>query len=712
MAKGINLFQGADPTIATAAYRAGKGNVPKDLSKTFSGIATSYSKMLAEFGKQGAAIGQQVGKLLVPLVGQAVEIVQNEMASPNMKGADDVGQEVIDHTFNGYIDPVTGDKVEGLVPQWKESRKQMWAMRKEYGKDSEEYRNARTKYKTLKKESFRYLDAIRSKKLFEVGKTGQGNINQQALANMPDGVMKTVFQMSFQNSGKKIKAGENVHKNLVGIYTAPIVGEDNEIKLALFKDGKAISGIDSQYNIQYTDKSDIEGMKQGLNIDQYYDAEHVQDPDKKVFGITDPDWPGRSHEKIIPKSIFIKDGKKYFLWGTAGKWVNPETWGGLVDGQGYVEAKEILDDKKWGKTTEEGWYKHDPSSVGEEIKITANEFLQLREYTGELMKAKTPDKKNTIIIQRELEILGYDIGPDRADARWGKNTQAAWDLFKKDLATNEKFKAASTEQRTSFNVDLDDISTMLPYERTETRNVFEAARNDVAKNAAKGGVFDKDNLKNGLLKSLKTPADIVDLSNARVGSLSQTFSQYMNSINEGTAMLFFKSNPHVVKYLQDIDGGGLTMSDVSFEPGSAGYNNFQNAIKEAQNDPNALVDWYVDHLETDVHDKHFKQKGSSSDSGDEKTTYQMPVAGGNPMHVDKSLIDPQVKLMNEDPENIPQQTGWNGVDWKKVNGEYKVWDLLDNNKMGWKPITKEQLRLNLEFAPRVGYKITKPADIK
>ena len=52
--RGLNLADGADPSIVQAATRMGMAAVPKDLSKAFSMVATGYSQQMAAFGQVGA----------------------------------------------------------------------------------------------------------------------------------------------------------------------------------------------------------------------------------------------------------------------------------------------------------------------------------------------------------------------------------------------------------------------------------------------------------------------------------------------------------------------------------------------------------------------------------------------------------------------------------------------------------------------------------
>ena len=74
--------------------------------------------------------------------------------------------------------------------------------------------------------------------------------------------------------------------------------------------------------------------------------------------------------------------------------------------------------------------------------------------------------------------------------------------------------------------------------------------------------------------------------------------------------------------------------------------------------------------------------------------------------VPKSMVIPDVNLLNKDADNIPATTGWNGVQWRKVNGQYSFvdkngkWQDTINNKK----VTRDDIALNLNFDAKVGYK--------
>ena len=71
----IKLDAKADATIAQAAARAGMGAVPKDMSKSFEGIAEGYASTMKVFGEYGAQLAQTIGQIAAPLVEEGISRV-------------------------------------------------------------------------------------------------------------------------------------------------------------------------------------------------------------------------------------------------------------------------------------------------------------------------------------------------------------------------------------------------------------------------------------------------------------------------------------------------------------------------------------------------------------------------------------------------------------------------------------------------------------
>jgi len=67
--------------------------------------------------------------------------------------------------------------------------------------------------------------------------------------------------------------------------------------------------------------------------------------------------------------------------------------------------------------------------------------------------------------------------------------------------------------------------------------------------------------------------------------------------------------------------------------------------------------------------------------------------------VPKSMVTPDVNLLNTDADNIAATTGWNGVQFRKINGQYSI----VTNK-GWENATRDEVAFALNFDAKVGYK--------
>ena len=59
----VNLNPGADATLVQAAYAAAMANVPKDLSRTFEALATSYANTMQIVGESWSENLKSIGKL-------------------------------------------------------------------------------------------------------------------------------------------------------------------------------------------------------------------------------------------------------------------------------------------------------------------------------------------------------------------------------------------------------------------------------------------------------------------------------------------------------------------------------------------------------------------------------------------------------------------------------------------------------------------------
>ena len=79
----------------------------------------------------------------------------------------------------------------------------------------------------------------------------------------------------------------------------------------------------------------------------------------------------------------------------------------------------------------------------------------------------------------------------------------------------------------------------------------------------------------------------------------------------------------------------------------------------------------------------------------------------NKQSVPKSAVTPDVNLLNKDANDIAATTGWNGVQWRKVGGQYGI--VTDK---GWENATRNEVAFALKFDEKVGYKPSAGGDVE
>ena len=79
-----NLNPGADASLVAQSYRMGMAGVPQDLSKTFQGIADSYSSAMTKVGAAAKQVSSVVGKVAAVAVKDAIRIQDSYAAGTNL----------------------------------------------------------------------------------------------------------------------------------------------------------------------------------------------------------------------------------------------------------------------------------------------------------------------------------------------------------------------------------------------------------------------------------------------------------------------------------------------------------------------------------------------------------------------------------------------------------------------------------------------------
>jgi hypothetical protein len=153
----------------------------------------------------------------------------------------------------------------------------------------------------------------------------------------------------------------------------------------------------------------------------------------------------------------------------------------------------------------------------------------------------------------------------------------------------------------------------------------------------------------------------------------------------------------------DVDGDG----DIDATDFSKDASKFVNVLTDKTHpnyDPSATKQAYIDFL-IDGEGRSQWQMGNSiygkkqnQASGSDKYY----IAN---QYVPKDKIDFGVKQLLSEEKNIPAQTAWNGINWKKENGNYFYYNTTTGK---YEATTQEQLAANFGYDETVGYVVPKP----
>ena len=101
-----------------------------------------------------------------------------------------------------------------------------------------------------------------------------------------------------------------------------------------------------------------------------------------------------------------------------------------------------------------------------------------------------------------------------------------------------------------------------------------------------------------------------------------------------------------------------------------------------------------------------RQKEINALKGDERDTIYMPAIK---MNIEKRLVDADVAFLNSD-KDFPVQNSYNGIDYRKINGEHQIYQPPYEDKNGktvqgkFINVTREQLISLLKLSERYGVK--------
>ena len=213
----VNLNPGADASLVAQSYRMGMAGVPQDLSKTFQGVADSYSDAMVKVGAAAAEAAKVVGQV-------AGVAVKNALHISNMKtraGAisNDGTQEFVTSTLE---EVKTGLKTARKLPPGADRRVAVMKAKKE------------------RDNFFAEVQALEAGDDVTIEKLKQGLYDKTAT-----GTQNLTLATAISLQGEPIKEGP-----YKGYYAKLQKNENGDLGWGLVNtEGKAVSKIDKQGNV-------------------------------------------------------------------------------------------------------------------------------------------------------------------------------------------------------------------------------------------------------------------------------------------------------------------------------------------------------------------------------------------------------------------------------------------------------------------------------
>jgi len=217
-----------------------------------------------------------------------------------------------------------------------------------------------------------------------------------------------------------------------------------------------------------------------------------------------------------------------------------------------------------------------------------------------------------------------------------------------------------------------------------------------------GGKFNRNKSVNGYEKMFTSPAGLAANMNEKQGGLEYTFVESLAGKDGSQSIYKALTNmgaTTVAKYDANNDNkitgadfaspkNGIALIESLTNPRSDNYN-FQAA-------KTAAAEFYSDNIDqvefNDGRSLRPAKTGAATNAGGPNQFFL------GKQYIPAAAVTPDVNILNEDPKDIPARTAWNQAIFRKVNGQYQVYQ--DD---AFVDVTKEQLRTTLEFSEKVGY---------
>ena len=230
----IKLDAKADATIARAAARAGMGAVPKDMSKSFQGIAEGYASTMKVFGEYGAQLAQTIGQIAAPLVEEGISRVTSTIdGTYDAKGV----QSTISSPIIKEIQNTRAKKPKRNDPKY-----QIGAGTDDMGNtlpaefDKASFKSDKAAWRQSINDLYNTAKSVKDGIFKNITQVAAGDMNAEGT-----GAENMFMHAAVSKEGAKIENGIEGH---IGANAELVIGEDGDFSFN-FKnaDGKLVYGV-------------------------------------------------------------------------------------------------------------------------------------------------------------------------------------------------------------------------------------------------------------------------------------------------------------------------------------------------------------------------------------------------------------------------------------------------------------------------------------
>jgi len=155
----------------------------------------------------------------------------------------------------------------------------------------------------------------------------------------------------------------------------------------------------------------------------------------------------------------------------------------------------------------------------------------------------------------------------------------------------------------------------------------------------------------------------------------------------------------IVDGIEDVDGsGGISASEINYDVLVGNI----TGLKDAEVSKEFFKQYAVKEMEAAYKYGYSKKPPVPNNTNGKGGPNQFFLGK---QYVPAAAVTPDVNILNEDPKDIPARTAWNQAIFRKVDGQYQVYDYDagPNEDGAFVDVTKDRLRTTLEFSEKVGY---------